>query len=138
MFAGERARTLVDQCSRPEPGPVEGTWTPGAREIGELEAGLRAAFEAALLRQWPEDKVQPLDYYRQYGGLVIGGRQVVYVGGFHRSLVESEPQTNRDGSRFDWRAQSIGVCDGGPIVFGVEYDVEARTFRNFFFNGAID
>jgi len=29
------------------------------------------------------------------------------------------------------------ICDGGPIMFGAEYDTETREFRSFAFNGAI-
>jgi len=29
------------------------------------------------------------------------------------------------------------VCDGGPAFFGVEYDVAARRFTHFGFNGSL-
>jgi hypothetical protein len=79
------------------------------------------------------------DYFRQYAGFVVGGRPIIYVNGIHRSYIESTIRAQKEvlfhiaGS--DWQHEPIVVCDGGAAFFGVEYDVDSRTFRNLAFNG---
>jgi hypothetical protein len=74
VFVGASARDLINQCSRREPGPAEGTWTPNAAQIAELETKL-----ADLLKRQLQCRGESPDlatgYHRQYGGLVIGDRQ---------------------------------------------------------------
>jgi hypothetical protein len=126
VFAGERARELVNQCSRREPGPVEGTWTPSEAQLDALESRLPRLFEERPSRHWPKQSPALLDYYRQYGGLVIGGRRIIYVNAFRPGMVGNEPT---------WRETPVMICDGGDIVFGVEYDPATDAFANFSFNG---
>jgi hypothetical protein len=135
VFAGEHALELIRQCSRPSPGPVEGTWTPSPDQLDALEARLPALFDQQLLVQWPHAHATATDYYRQYGGLIIDGRRLIYVNGFHKHLAKG--RIARDSSR-TWRDYPVQVCDGGPIVFGAEYDPATREFSHFEFNGAID
>jgi hypothetical protein len=94
-----------------------------------------------LAARWPDDDLNALDYYRQYGGLVVGGRRIVYVNSVHqdiaRNMYDREDARGFYPAPDAWRERAIQVCDGGPIVFGVEYDSEAETFGNFAFNGAI-
>lgn len=75
------------------------------------------------------DDRSPQDYYRQYAGFIIGGRRVIYVNGVDAGLIER-------GRPSDWRTQALDICDGGPLTFGVEYNVARRGFDNFAFNGA--
>lgn len=128
VFAGERSRELIPQCSRLSPGPVEDTWTPSESELNALEVALPSLLERQLLTRWPEDGIRALDYYRQYGGLVIAGRRIIYVHGVHKHIVElpSDPST--------WRQNAMRVCDGGPMAFGTEYNPQTREFSNFVFN----
>ena len=69
-----------------------------------------------------------------YAGFMIGGRRVLYVTGVVGSAIDPTPTPRNP---FDWRRQAIGICDGGTITFGAEYDVQTRRFSNFAFNGAI-
>ena len=34
-----------------------------------------------------------------------------------------------------WRQEPVIVCDGGPAIFGIEYDVEAGRITQLAFNG---
>ena len=138
VFVGERARELVRQCSRTSPGPVEGTWTPADSDLDSLESELPALIQRELHDRWPNDDARPLDYYRQYGGLVIAGQRIIYVSGFHRRLIEHNPMMTPRNPTLTWRDVAMQVCDGGPIVFGVEYNPRTRVFAHFAFNGAID
>ena len=126
---------LVRQCSRRRPGPVEGTWTPSAAQLDQLEARLPVVFLENLERAHGGHLAPGIDqdallasYYRQYAGLVIAGRRVIYLHAF---------RSPHSPLRRDWRREPIIVCDGGTITFGVEYDPARRTFANFAFNGSL-
>ena len=115
VFPAEQAPLLARQCSRSAP-RAEGVWLPAVTDIAKLEAGLGNVLVQA--------KVQPGAYYRQYGGLVVGGRRIIYVNGARNAIVHA-----------DWRSVPISICDGGALAFGVEYDPATGRFANFTFNG---
>lgn len=138
---------MLRQCSRSSPAPGEGSWQPEAADIAALEAALPAALAASnlsaieeRLRTRPEVgtpspsdpdwATAPRGWRRQYGGLVRGGRRFIY-GNFY-------PHRSDDGWQTpDWRTAVVLVCDGGPVFFGAEYDVEGHRFTHLAFNGAI-
>jgi hypothetical protein len=90
-----------------------------------------------------KSKVYASQYYRQYIGLTIGQRQLIYVNGFHSSYFDLEQTFDslraargvptRDPSR--WRANFVGMCDGYTGFFGVLYDPATGAFEHFSFNG---
>jgi hypothetical protein len=133
ILPGSMAATMLHQCSRSAPAPGEGTWQPAAADVLALEHALPAA-----VRQRPELRGENLDgepnwrtfpraWRRQYVGIVRGGRRFVYGNFFwHQPDTIAEDQ---------WRSEPQQVCDGGPPFFGVEYDVAARRFTHFAFNG---
>ena len=138
VFADEHARELARECSRPSPGPISGTWTPTPRIIRELETALPPVLARELTRYG--STVPPSNYYRQYGGLIIGGRRIVYVNGIHRQIVDNAVENVRHGGHADptkWRRQAALICDGGAITFGVEYNPATGGFANFYFNGGL-
>ncbi len=115
IFPAERAAALTRQCSRSAPRP-EGAWLPTLDDIARLEPGLTRALADA--------QVQPGAYYRQYGGLIVGGRRIIYVNGVRNAVAGG-----------DWRDAPISICDGGALAFGVEYDPASGAFSHFEFNG---
>jgi hypothetical protein len=115
IFPAAQAPTLARQCSRAAP-RAEGVWLPTPADIARLEPG--------LARVLADAKVQPGAYYRQYGGLVVGGRHIVYVNGARNAVTPA-----------DWRTSPISICDGGALAFGVEYDPASGAFANFAFDG---
>jgi hypothetical protein len=117
IFPAEQAASLTRQCSRTTPRP-EGAWQPLPSDIAKLEPGLANLLIA--------QKVQPGAYYRQYGGLTVGGRHLIYVNGVRNAVV-----------RADWRSNAISICDGGALAFGVEYDPATGAFAHFAFNGQL-
>jgi hypothetical protein len=131
VLTGDAARTLAHQCSRISPGPVEGVWTPTAAQIDALEDQLILLLSRQL--EAAGQSPSPGDYYRQCAGFVVGGHRMIYVNGVARSTVEP---SNLD-HPFDWRTNAIGICDGGTITFGAEYDADTHAISNFAFNGAI-
>jgi hypothetical protein len=115
IFPAAQAPQLARQCSRSAP-RAEGAWQPTAADIVKLEPGLANALTGA--------QVQAGAYYRQYGGLIVGGRHIIYVNGARNAVVHA-----------DWRTAAISICDGGALAFGVEYDPATGAFANFTFNG---
>jgi hypothetical protein len=132
MLAADKAASLARQCSRISPGPVDGSWQPSEAQIAGLEARLGAEIERQLAATSAAGS-KPQDYYRQYAGFVIGGKQVIYVNGIHRQAVDRAPEPQRS----SWKTDPQMICDGGTITFGAEFDPEAGTFQNFAFNGSI-
>jgi hypothetical protein len=76
-----------------------------------------------------------MTFQRQYGGLLVGKRRVVYVNGFPRGAGDPAMDGTAAARNFDWHREPVVVCDGGPAFFGVEYDPEKKTFTHFEFNG---
>jgi hypothetical protein len=117
IFPAAQAPQLARQCSRETP-RAEGVWQPAPSDIARLESGL-----TPLLVQ---HQVQPGAYYRQYGGLIVGGRKIIYVNGARNAVVHG-----------DWRSTPISICDGGALAFGVEYDPATGAFAHFAFDGQL-
>jgi len=138
---------MLRQCSRDSPAPGEASWKPAEADIVAFEAALPAALAASRVREIeerlrarpeagtphpgdPDWATAPRGWRRQYVGIVRGGRRFIY-GNFY-------PHRSEDDSQLpDWRTAAVLVCDGGPVFFGAEYDVETRRFTHLAFNGAI-
>jgi hypothetical protein len=141
ILEGEQSLTLQRQCSRAKPGPVIRTWRPSEAQIAEVEAGLYPLLSARLSMGRGNNgrrRAVASDYYRQYAGFVIGSRRVIYINGFHREIVESDARLKQQYPSYsprDWKRAPVAVCDGGIDFFGVEYDVNAKKFQSFEFNG---
>jgi hypothetical protein len=123
-------------CTREAP-DRGGYWAPDSETIGPLEVALPPALQQALEQKIkdPSRRPAPADYYRQYIGIRIGRRQVVYINGFHRSHVERVASL-RPELADQWRTLVVNVCDGGSSFFGAEYDPATRQVTNIRFNGS--
>ena len=95
---------------------------------------LPSALEAEAFQRGSE-YAQRGNYRRQYAGFVIKGRKIIYMNAFPHTLGDPEPNGPPGFRRFDWHRQVVGVCDGGPAFFGVEYDPATKRFSHFEFNG---
>jgi hypothetical protein len=150
VLSGAEARRTLDQCSHYGPVEATSTWAPSGEQIAELEMRL-AGF---LRRQDFRPPGDPRAYYRQYVGVVLGGREFIYVNGFPKDSVSDNvaslqqfmnehpevkftdqeiPQSMRtlDG----WRSHAVVVCDGGSYYWGALYDVKKKRFRSYSANG---
>jgi len=114
------------QCSRDTGGPPDGYWSPAAADIAQLEEDLpfyvRANPPSIDPRPWRDLAL----YVRLYMGIVRDGHRHVAV-----SLVRSPYAIGV------WpRETGVGsVCDGGPMFFGVEYDLDGHRFVSIAYNG---
>lgn len=135
VFEGERARDLLDQCTRPAPGAVTGTWTPSSAQIAMLEEDLAhylVRHDTGRTREsgfvMPPFHV----YYRQYGGLSLAGEgEIIYVNALLPGYSTDEAES---GSPPAWRRETVSVCGGWQAYFGVEYSPKIRQFRRFSYN----
>ena len=130
VFPPNKAKTLLAQCSRGAPQGVTGFWTPRPAQIAQLEMLLPVLLEKELSGQ----RHLPVQYYlRQYAGLVLQNRDVIYVNGFASYPDDASDKKERDSGR--WRTEAQMVCDGGNGYFGVEYDPQTKKFEGLAFNG---
>jgi hypothetical protein len=115
---------MLRQCSRGAPAKGEGGWLPAPADIAALEMQLpKALIDRHIANDLDWAHVTAI-WDRQYVGIVRGGRRFVYGNFFPHGLGQAG-------------ARPVGVCDGGPQFFGVEYDVAARRFTRLDFNGSV-
>ena len=123
---------ILEQCSRVTPPRGEGSWTPTAGDIEQLEKRLPAALRAQPQAEQTDFGGVPIGWWRQYVGIVRDGRRFIYGNFF------TAPDPRCPGARTPDYAREVAIiCDGGPDFFGVEFDVEAGRFTHFGFNGAV-
>ena len=113
------AQAVNRLCSRTGPSVDEG-WVPEEREIKALEARLG---DVKLERRGVIPS--PFGFYRQYIGIVAGGRRLIYVNAFpaDSNLIKN------------WKTRLVSVCDGGSAFWGVQYDPAADKVFDLETNG---
>ena len=142
VFPADKAHELLRPCSRNAPQGVTGRWEPNEIQVRELEVRLPQTFVRALrgqagrFRPMPE----PLPTYdRQYAGIVVGGRKLIYINAFPHKMIDFDgtdiAQDWKKGTT--WRHAAVTICDGGPGFWGAVYDPEQKTFTDFQFNGVL-
>lgn len=128
VLGPEQAEVVAEQCSRPNPPRYESTWLPALQDIQQLEQdlpALNALVPAGGAMQVGDAVAAGGGYYRQYFGIVVHGRRLIYVNAFVESMYRST----------DWKHYAIVVCDGGAGAWGALYDPASRSFSDFAFNG---
>ena len=76
----------------------------------------------------------PVDSYRQYVGVVIGGENFIYINAVNKN--SGEEFERRLESLKNFSKHTFGVCDGGSSYWGVLYNPKTRTFKDLAFNGS--
>ncbi len=114
------AAQVLNTCSRSspgrEPGRVTGYWAPSRQQVEQLEAQL-----PSLEAQVPK----AADFDRQYVGIEMDGRQLIYLNAFHLP----------DDADIDPARDAIRVCDGGAQFWGAVFDPASGSFSDVQFNG---
>jgi hypothetical protein len=123
------AQSLAQQCSRSGPPRFDKTWRPGLADVEAMESRLD---QISLLRAIAGKRIEnPSQYRRQYVGIVVGGRKLIYINAFC-----SKPQDFVVEKRWsDWRKDPVEVCDGGDCFWGAVYDVLSSKFSDLQVNG---
>jgi len=100
-------------------------WTPSADDILKLEEKIAEYLSqnSNLLYRQPPVWERLDEYQRQYIGLELGGKQIIFGNFFCTS------------GRVNWREELVFMLDGGDCYFQVEYDVESGSFIMLMVNG---
>lgn len=123
VMVGEEARKLVFHCTNIYSSGVSGYWEPSREKIEELERLLIPFLSAQNIKD-----VNLASYVRQYAGVIKGDRSMIFVNGVNPSIMEVLTK-GRDISK-----DAVVLCDGGKMIYGVEYDVETKRFDVFSLN----
>ncbi len=146
MLPVSEAPQVLGSCS-PLPGGdelgVRGAWLPDPPLVAQVEARLPVLLDSVLPMMTRANGIEHVvrgdDYYRQYLGLEVESRRMVYVHGFHESLLRVFARSGLD--VVPWRSEHMSVCDAGGGMFGVFYDPGSGTFGRLEFsdsyNGAV-
>lgn len=118
------ADLLTRTCSRPGPPKFETTWTPTLDDVRAMESQFVKLEGLAVKNKFGQMR-QPKHYYRQYVGIVVGGRKFIYINAFCN--VDEKPPVY-------WRDKPVMNCDGG-CDWGVVYDTLSRNFSDLHING---
>jgi hypothetical protein len=120
LQAGE-AQSVTRLCSRPSPQKVDGGWVPGKRDVAALEAHLEDIGKMSP-RGLPLADSDRRHSYRQYVGIVVGGRRLIYINAFPPAFTKIVP---------DWKIRfMVDMCDGGAAYWGAVFDPATRTFSD--------
>src|SRR5258708_12318651 len=131
VLDGKHAASVLRQCSRPSPEKFAGTWQPSESDIKELEANLPRIQQVKSTLSCNEPaRVKDLNNsYRQYVGVVIGNRRVIYINAFASGILDVTDRKDR------WRYEPMLACDGGDAFWGAIYDPQTKEFSQLAFNG---
>ena len=126
IFSDKQARELGIADWFIQPGQTAEYWTPSEEAVLAIEGGL-----VSFLQENPDrfySQGTPVwerldDYNRQYLGIVLDGKRLVYANYFCDS-------TGRD-----WKKDFVMVLDGGDCFFQFKYDVDSGEFFDLQVNG---
>jgi len=100
-----------------------GTWEPTVGDMNDVEADLSQITEMSKRNPDPNGHIDnPVNYYRQYGAIVVDGRRSLVLNAF------CSPQN-------EWRKRLVTVIDGGSCYWQALFDVATRKFTKLSVNG---
>jgi len=114
-------KRLLHPCSRPAPKHVSVYWEPTEKDIDELDKRilpyLTSIAQSGLALPPAES------YDRQYVGIVVKGKKLIYVNLFPPGFRQYDPAH-----------EVIDICDGGPRHWGLVFDPKNKTFSDLSFS----
>ena len=115
-------------CSRGSSQDMDGFWTPTLAQARQLEEDMPQKLSVPDSPPPPNQEwLKKDDYFRQYIGFTRKGKRFIYVNAFSK-------RAPNDFASY-WKKTPIRVDDGGTGFWGMEYDVEKRTFSHLATNG---
>ena len=129
IFPATKASSLTFHCGKHRL-ISDGSWTPSSRDVERLEAKLAPLLAWKLPTTSPTGEARTVTaYYRQYGGLTVGGMPVIFINGFRENRVELSLDRN------EWRIDAIDACGGGQQwYFTAVYDPQTDAVSDFAFS----
>jgi hypothetical protein len=123
VLGSETLHNVLKQCSRPTPDSNK-SWIPSESDIAFLETSLdklhNLKAKGCCIRG--ARVVSPRNFYRQYFGLLVSQRSLIYINAFSWA-----PEK--------WKIEAVSICDGGELNWGVLFDPKTGRFLNLAFNG---
>src|SRR5437899_4327876 len=111
LLPGNQANLISKMCSRDVP-KVEGGWDPAQRDVESLESRLSKISKLKSRGGMIGFQIdEPSRYYRQYVGVLVGGRKLIYLNAFY----DEKPP-------FYCRERLVNIGDGGNAAWGALYD----------------
>jgi hypothetical protein len=125
IFSQSKAEQIYVDVSLPSDANFEGYWTPTMGDILDIEARLGDFLQqnADQFFLHPTVWEQLNEYHRQYVGLMVDGKRLIYGNFFCTDMGT------------DWTQDWVVVLDGGDCFFQTTYDVESGTFIRLRVNG---
>jgi len=128
IFAAQQAREQGIGDWFVQNGQTAEYWTPTEESVLALEDGLGPYLQQANSDRFDGQKA-PIwkrmdDYNRQYVGIILDGKKMVYANYFCDSL-ETE-----------WSKDFVFVLDGGDCYFQFKYDPDSAEFFDLQVNGS--
>lgn len=118
---------LMKQCSRDTPQNVTEFWELGIGQVDDFDHRIDDFFYQRHLKGWKSNTEDLKNFHRQYLGIVTDGKRLIY-GSFY------DPIDYDSGIE---AAKAQIWCDGGPDVFGLEYDPTQKKILDMQMNGPI-
>ncbi len=109
---------------------AESYWVPSLEQVRAMERRLPSFLVREKPEPDPELGTKVGQYYRQYVGITINGRRLIYGNFIHNTAWK---ESLEDG--VDYHRHLMLVDDGGSAFFQVEYDVETKAFVDLAING---
>jgi hypothetical protein len=104
-------------------------WTPTLQDVRGFESGLVDYLRTLKPPEEPDlYRIVP-DYKRQYEGLILDGRRVLFV------FFRCPPQHPDDDYESQWSKHPVIVADGGKCYFDIRFDIVTREYSQLMFNG---
>ncbi len=119
ILPSSEAQSVSRLCSRQGPEHLGGGWLPSTEDIAKLERQL-----GDVSRMAPMSISKPFSYRRQYVGIIIDGKRLIYVNAFPSEMNDAH-----------WKTRFVSVCDGGPSFWGVIFDPSTGKFSELHGNG---
>jgi len=124
LLAPSQAKAVSRLCSRGPVAKIDGGWQPTTKDIDAMEEALsKSTYLRSKLTSKPDRASDPRQYYRQYVGVIVAGRKLIYVNG----MCEKPPSY--------WTKTLVDVCDGGRCFWGALYDPVNGEFSQYEMNG---
>ncbi|WP_298514229.1 hypothetical protein [uncultured Kordia sp.] len=122
-------KQLVHQCSRPSPRGATQFFDLTENDVLTLHTNFKKVYELEPAEDFFIDyAITNLEAYAyQYVGFIYKGTRYVYINAF---TIENATIT-----RHDWKNIPMVVCDGGPQLWGVVFDMDKKRFYNLYLNG---
>jgi hypothetical protein len=128
VLSQSEARVLLKQCSRPSPANVRNVWDVSGSVAADIDGRIGDVSKLRSSRGQPI--TQPQKYLRQYGGVLVNSRKLVYVNAFYLAS-----EFNPD--KIHWRTKATIVCDGGNSAWGAMYDPSTKSFSELVVNSQL-